>query len=51
VFRRGTTEWAVTVRQETRGEAQLTCSLQRMSPLPVFEVLSIQRSEVPEDLL
>ncbi|MCW2761920.1 MAG: sucrase ferredoxin [Marmoricola sp.] len=41
VFLREGVEWAVTVRQVTRGEAQMTCSVQRLSPLPVFEVLSI----------
>lgn len=41
VFRREGVEWAVTVRRVNRGEAQMTCSLERLSPLPVFEVLSI----------
>jgi hypothetical protein len=43
VFRREGVEWAVTVRRVTRGEAQLTCSLQRLSPVPVFEVLSVSQ--------
>lgn len=41
VFLRDGVEWAVTVRRVFRGEAQLTCSVERLSPLPVFEVLSI----------
>ncbi len=43
VFRRDGLDWAVTVRKVTRGEAQMTCSLERLSPLPVFEVVSIAR--------
>jgi hypothetical protein len=42
VFTREGVEWAVTVRKTTRGEAQMTCSLERLSPVPVFEVLSIR---------
>ncbi len=42
VFTREGVEWAVTVRKSTRGEAQMTCSLERLSPVPVFEVLSIE---------
>jgi hypothetical protein len=38
----------VTLRKATRGQAQLTCGLERLSPVPVFEVLAIRRSEVPE---
>ena len=45
VFGREGVEWAVTVRKVTRGEARLTCGLERLSPLPTFEVLSIRRSE------
>jgi (2Fe-2S) ferredoxin len=45
VFAREGVEWAVTVTRSTRGEAQLTCSLERLSPLPVFEVISIVGSE------
>ncbi len=41
VFLRDGVEWAVTVRKLTGGEAQLTCSVERLSPLPGFEVLSI----------
>ena len=44
VFRRDGVEWAVTVRKLESGEAQLTCSVERLSPLPVFEVLSITRA-------
>jgi hypothetical protein len=36
-------EWAVTVSRRTEGEAQLTCSLERLSPLPVHEVVSIEQ--------
>jgi (2Fe-2S) ferredoxin len=43
VFAREGLEWAVTVRKTTRGEAQMTCSLERLSPVPVFEVLSIRQ--------
>lgn len=43
VFKREGVEWAVTVRKLESGEAQLTCSIERLSPLPVFEVLSITR--------
>lgn len=46
VFRREGTNWAVTLSRSSQGEAQLTCSLERLSPIPVFEVLSIQRSAV-----
>ena len=41
VFRRDGVEWAVMLRKVFRGEAQLTCAVERLSPLPVFEVLSI----------
>lgn len=41
VFTRGGVEWAVTVRRTVRGEAQLTCGLDRLNPVPAFEVLSI----------
>jgi hypothetical protein len=47
VFRREGVDWAVTVRGKTSGEAQLTCGLQRLSPVPVFEALSIRRTEAP----
>ncbi len=47
VFRRDGLDWAVTVRRVTRGEAQMTCSLERLSPLPVFEVVSISRLSSP----
>jgi hypothetical protein len=43
VFRREGLDWAVTVRRVTRDEVQMTCSLERLSPLPVFEVVSIAR--------
>jgi hypothetical protein len=36
-----TRNWSVLVRRRTEGEAQLTCSLERLSPLPVHEVVSI----------
>jgi hypothetical protein len=41
VFSRDGEEWSVTVRRVTVGEAQLTCSVERRSPLPVHEVVSI----------
>jgi hypothetical protein len=44
-FRRDGEEWAVTVRRSTSGEAQLTCSLERLSPVPVFEAIAITRLE------
>ena len=47
VFARGDAQWAVTVRRTTGDEAQLTCSLERLSPLPVFEVVSITRLRTP----
>jgi hypothetical protein len=43
VFSREGVEWAVTVLRSTRGEAQMTCSLERLSPVPVFDVLSIEQ--------
>ena len=36
-------EWAVTVSRRTQGEAQLTCGLDRLSPVPVHDVVSIRR--------
>ncbi len=42
VFTREQVEWAVTVRRTTRGEAQMTCSVQRLSPVPAFEVVSVR---------
>jgi (2Fe-2S) ferredoxin len=45
VFRRDGAEWAVTVHRTTRGEAQMTCSLERLSPVPVFQALSIIQLE------
>ena len=45
VFARGDTEWSVTVRRTTRGEAQLTCGLEKLSPLPFFEVVSIEQRQ------
>ncbi len=41
VFLRDGVEWAVRVQQSTRGEAQLTCAVEMLKPLPVHEVLSI----------
>jgi hypothetical protein len=43
VFTREGVEWAVTVRRTTRGEAQMTCSLERLSPIPLFDVVSIDQ--------
>ena len=48
VFVRRGVEWAVTVRRVHHQEAQLTCAVERLSRLPVFEVLSIQRYEASE---
>jgi hypothetical protein len=39
----GSEEWAVTVSRRTQGEAQLTCGLERLSPIPVHEVVSLER--------
>ena len=39
----GTREWAVAVSRRTDGEAQLTCSLERLSPVPVHDVVSIEQ--------
>jgi hypothetical protein len=39
----GGSEWAVTVSRRTHGEAQLTCGAERLSPLPVHDVVSIQQ--------
>ena len=36
-------EWAVTVSRRTHGEAQLTCSVERLSPVPVHDVVSIRQ--------
>lgn len=43
VFRRDGVDWAVTVARSTRGEAQMTCGLDRLNPLPVFEVLDLRQ--------
>lgn len=43
VFSRAGVEWSVTVRQQTSGEGQMTCALERLSPMPVFEILSLSR--------
>ena len=37
------TEWAVTVSRRTTGEAQLTCSLERLNPIPVHDVVSLRQ--------
>jgi len=37
----GSREWSVTVSRRTEGEAQLTCGLERLSPLPVHDVVAI----------
>jgi hypothetical protein len=51
VFARDGDEWAVAVRRVEHEETQLTCAVERLSPLPVFEVLSIQRYEASEGLV
>jgi hypothetical protein len=43
VFLRDGVEWSVTVRRVTREPAQLTCSVERLSPVPVHEVVSIEQ--------
>ena len=43
VFSREGAEWAVTVRRGTQGEARLTCGADRLNPLPVHEVVSIEQ--------
>jgi Sucrase/ferredoxin-like len=37
----GVREWAVTVSRSTSGEAQLTCALERLSAVPLHDVISI----------
>jgi hypothetical protein len=39
----GSREWAVTVSRRTQGEGQLTCALERLSPVPVYDVVSIEQ--------
>jgi hypothetical protein len=39
----GSREWAVTVSRRTHGEGQLTCGLERLSPVPVHDVVSIEQ--------
>lgn len=39
----GSVEWAVTVSRRTHGKAQLTCGLERLSAVPVHDVVSIVR--------
>ena len=41
VFDRDGVEWAITVRRHERGGAQLTCAVEKLSPLPEHEVVSI----------
>ena len=41
VFAHHAAEWAVTVSRRAEGEGQLTCGVERLSPLPVHEVVSI----------
>lgn len=41
VFAREGVQWAVTVRRSTGAEAQLTCGVERLNPLPVHEVVAI----------
>jgi hypothetical protein len=36
-------EWAITVSRRTGEQAQLTCGVERLSPLPVHEVVSIEQ--------
>jgi Sucrase/ferredoxin-like len=50
VFGREGVEWAVTVRRVQRQQVQLTCAVERLSPLQAHEVLSIQRYEATEGL-
>ena len=39
----GVREWSVTVSRRTYGEAQLTCSVERLSPVPVHDVVAIHQ--------
>jgi hypothetical protein len=39
----GSREWTVTVSRRTQAEAQLTCGVERLSPVPVHEVVSIEQ--------
>ncbi len=41
VFVRAGQEWAVTVTSSTQGVGRLTCALDKLSPLPVFEAVAI----------
>lgn len=43
VFSRGEEQWAVTVGRTLRDPARLTCSADRLNPVPVFDVLSLRR--------
>lgn len=43
VFDRAGVQYSVTVRRVTRGQAQLTCSVDRLNPLPVHEVVSLEQ--------
>jgi len=48
VFGRDGAEWAVAVRRVQHQDVQMTCAVEQLSPLPFFEVLSIQRYEAPQ---
>ena len=43
VFLHGDVEWSVTVRRVAREQARLTCGVERLSPLPVHEVVLIEQ--------
>jgi hypothetical protein len=39
----GSEDWAVTVSRRFEGEGQLTCGVERLSPVPVHDVVSIEQ--------
>jgi hypothetical protein len=43
VFVRDGAEWAVTVGRTTADASRLTCAVERLSPVPVFEVLGLRQ--------
>lgn len=45
VFIREGVEWAVTVRRTYREQARMTCGLDRLSPIPFFDVVSIEQRQ------
>ncbi len=43
VFAHGDARWSVTVRRVSHEQAQLTCGVEKLSPLPVHEVVRLER--------